>query len=167
MKVILDRDLANLYGVETSNLNKAVKRNIERFPPDFMFLLSRAEFKNLIFHFGISRWGGTRKLPYAFTELGVAMLSSVLNSDRAIRVNIQIMRTFVAIREILSSHDGLARKFEEMEKNYDRQFKVVFDAIRHLMVGPVADPVKPSRRIGFTVDRSEVAAKLVKSKRKS
>ncbi len=91
-KVILDKDLAEMYGVATFNLNKAIKRNIDRFPPDFMFQLTREEFENLIFHFGISRWGGTRKLPYAFTELGVSMLSSVLKSKRAVYVNIQIMR---------------------------------------------------------------------------
>ena len=100
-KVMLDRDLAELYEVETFNLNKAVKRNIERFPEDFMFQLNDEEFKNLIFHFGISSWGGTRKLPYAFTENGVAMLSSVLNSKRAIQVNISIMRTFTHLRELL------------------------------------------------------------------
>lgn len=135
-KVMMDRDLAALYGVETFNLNKAVKRNIDRFPDDFMFQLSSEEFKNLIFQNGISSWGGTRKLPYAFTENGVAMLSSVLNSKRAIAVNIQIMRTFTRIREMLATNTELARKIETLEKKYDSQFKVVFDAIRQLMIPP-------------------------------
>ena len=144
-KVMLDRDLAMLYGVTTSNLNKAVNRNLERFPEDFMLQLTTDEFKNLKFHFGISSWGGTRKLPYAFTENGVAMLSSVLNSKRAITANIQIMRTFTRLREMLASHKGLARKIEEMEKQYDHQFKVVFEAIKQLL-GP---PVKSKRKVGF------------------
>ncbi|MEK7297086.1 MAG: ORF6N domain-containing protein [Planctomycetota bacterium] len=146
-KVMLDKDLAALYGVETFNLNKAVKRNIDRFPEDFMFQLNNEEFKNLIFHFGISSWGGTRKFPYAFTENGVAMLSSVLNSKRAITVNIQIMRTFTKIREMLISNAELARKIESLEKKYDSQFKVVFDAIRQLMTPPETK----KRKIGFEV----------------
>jgi hypothetical protein len=145
---MLDKDLAELYGVQTFNLNKAVKRNADRFPSDFMFQLTAEEFANLKFHFGISRWGGTRKLPYAFTELGVAMLSSVLNSKRAVQVNIQIMRAFVALRELLSSHRDLARKLEEMEKKYDQQFKVVFEAIRQLLT----PEDKPKRQIGFHVE---------------
>lgn len=136
-KVMLDRDLAELYEVETFNLNKAVKRNMDRFPEDFMFQLTDEEFKNLIFHFGISSWGGTRKLPYSFTENGVAMLSSVLNSTRAIQVNISIMRTFTQLREMLSTHKDLKRKIEAMEKKYDHQFKVVFDTIKQLY--PVRD----------------------------
>ena len=144
-KVMLDRDLAMLYGVTTSNLNKAVNRNLERFPEDFMLQLTTDEFKNLKFHFGISSWGGTRKLPYAFTENGVAMLSSVLNSKRAITANIQIMRTFTRLREMLASHKGLARKIEDMEKKYDHQFKVVFDAIKQL----IEPPVKSKRKVGF------------------
>ncbi len=144
-KVMLDKDLAALYGVETFNLNKAVKRNIDRFPEDFMFQLSNEEFKNLIFHFGISSWGGTRKLPYAFTENGVAMLSSVLNSKRAVTVNIQIMRTFTKIREMLSTHKDLTRRLDELEKKYDAQFKVVFDAIKQMMIPP--DTKK--KKIGF------------------
>ena len=99
-KIMLDKDLALLYGVTTGNLNKAVKRNIKRFPEDFMFQLSKQEFENLIFQFGTSSWGGTRNLPFAFTEQGVAMLSGVLNSDRAIQVNIQIMRIFTKLREM-------------------------------------------------------------------
>jgi len=128
LKVMLDRDLAELYGVQTRDLNKAVQRNGDRFPSDFMFQLTLEEYKNLMFQFGTSRWGGTRKLPYAFTELGVAMLSSVLNSKRAVHVNMQIMRAFVALREILATHKDLARKLEEMEKKYDQQFRVVFCA---------------------------------------
>src|SRR3989344_1863206 len=104
-KVMLDRDLAVLYGVATGNLNKAVHRNMKRFPEDFMFQLNAQEFKNLKFQIGISSWGGTRKMPYAFTEQGVAMLSSVLNSDRAISVNIQIIRTFTKIRELLATNE--------------------------------------------------------------
>src|SRR3990167_1486927 len=146
-KVMLDKDLAGLYGVETFNLNKAVKRNIERFPEDFMFQLTSEEFKNLIFHFGISSWGGTRKCPYAFTENGVAMLSSVLNSKRAIQVNIQIMRTFTRIRELIATHKDLARRLDDLEKKYDSQFKIVFDAIKQLLAPP--EPKK--RKIGFIV----------------
>lgn len=144
-KVMLDKDLATLYRVETFNLNKAVKRNIDRFPEDFMFQLNNEEFKNLIFHFGISSWGGTRKLPYAFTENGVAMLSSVLNSKRAVQVNIQIMRTFTRFREMLLTHKDLKQKIEAMEKKYDYQFKVVFDTIKQLL----EPPQKPKKRIGF------------------
>lgn len=144
-KVMLDRDLAMLYGVTTSNLNKAVNRNLERFPEDFMLQLTTDEFKNLKFHFGISSWGGTRKLPYAFTENGVAMLSSVLNSKRAITANIQIMRTFTKLREMLATHKDLARKIEEMEKKYDHQFKVVFEAIKQLL----EPPVKSKGKVGF------------------
>ncbi len=144
-KVMLDKDLAELYSVTTSNLNKAVSRNIDRFPDDFMFRLSEEEFKNLKFHFGTSSWGGTRKLPRAFTEQGVAMLSSVLHSKRAIQVNVEIMRTFVRLRQMLASNAGLARKLATLEKKYDAQFKVVFDAIRSLMT----PPEKPKNRIGY------------------
>jgi phage regulator Rha-like protein len=150
-KVMLDRDLAALYGVETFNLNKAVKRNVDRFPEDFMFQLTNEEFKNLIFHFGISSWGGTRKLPYVFTENGVAMLSSVLNSKRAVQVNIQIMRTFTKIREMLASNAELSRRLDDLEKKYDSQFSVVFDAIRQLMTPP--EPKK--RKIGFGREKEE------------
>jgi len=135
-KVILDRDLSRMYGVSTGNLNKAVTRNHDRFPDDFMFSLSRKEFANLKFHTGTSSWGGTRKLPRAFTEQGVAMLSSVLRSRRAVRVNIEIMRAFVRLRQMLSAHAGLARRLDELEKKYDAQFRVVFDAIRELMAPP-------------------------------
>jgi hypothetical protein len=144
-KVMLDKDLAKLYSVTTSNLNKAVSRNIDRFPDDFMFQLSKEEFKNLKSHFGTSSWGGTRKLPRAFTEQGVAMLSSVLHSKRAIQVNVEIMRAFVRLRQMLASNAGLARKLAVLEKKYDAQFKVVFDAIRSLMT----PPEKPKSHIGF------------------
>ena len=128
-KVMLDRGLAELYGVETRVLKQAVKRNIARFPVDFMFELSRAEFDNLRSQIVISSWGGIRYRPMAFTEQGVAMLSSVLNSERAVQVNIQIMRAFTKLRQMLATHDDLRRKIEEMEQKYDQQFQVVFDAI--------------------------------------
>jgi hypothetical protein len=144
-KVILDKDLAVLYGVTTGNLNKALSRNLNRFPDDFMFQLTKEEFKNLIFHFGTSSWGGTRKMPRAFTEQGVAMLSSILHSKRAIQVNIQIMRTFIKLRKMIIADEELARKLEVLERKYDEQFKVVFDILRKLM----ELPEKPRRKIGF------------------
>ena len=144
-RVMFDKDLAALYGVTTGNLNKAVSRNIDRFPEDFMFQLTGTEFDDLKFHFGISRWGGTRKPPRAFTEQGVAMLSSVLRSKTAVQVNIQIIRTFVRLRELLATHVALARKLDALEKKYDSQCKVVFDAIRRLMT----PPSPKTRRIGF------------------
>lgn len=147
-KVMLDADLAKLYGVTTFNLNKAVKRNRDRFPVDFMFQLTPEETKNLIFQIGIpstGAWGGRRHHPYAFTEQGVAMLSSVLRSKRAVQVNIEIMRAFVRLRDMIASNKELARRLNELEKKYDRQFKVVFDAIRELMTPPET----PRRRIGF------------------
>jgi hypothetical protein len=148
-KVMLDADLAAMYGVETKVLVRAVKRNKERFPSDFMFQLSHDEFESLRFHFGTSSsWGGRRYLPYAFTEQGVAMLSSVLRSRRAARVNIEIMRAFVRLRRMLQANADLARKLATLEKKYDAQFKVVFDAIRELM----APPEKPRRSIGFRVE---------------
>ena len=147
MKVMLDMDLAALYGVETKMLKRAVKRNIERFPEDFMFKLIEKEFDNLRCQFGTSSWGGQRYLPYAFTENGVAMLSSVLNSERAITVNIQIMRTFTKLREMLATHKELKQKIEEMEEKYDAQFKIVFDAIRQIMTPPETK----EKKIGFRV----------------
>ena len=144
-KVMLDRDLAKLYGVPTKSLNLAVKRNLDRFPSDFMFQLTEEEFFNLRFQFETSSWGGQRYLPYAFTENGVAMLSSVLNSKRAVQVNIQIMRTFTKLREIISANKDLSRRLDELEKKYDAQFRVVFDAIRELMTPPETK----HRRIGF------------------
>ena len=149
-KVMLSVHLAELYGVETRVLNQAVKRNSQRFPDDFMFQLSEAEAKQLVSQNVIPHrkfFGGS--LPYAFTEQGVAMLSSVLKSKRAVQVNIEIMRAFVRLREILSTHKDLARKLEELEKKYDEQFAVVFRAIRELMAPP--EP-PPKRRIGFGVE---------------
>ena len=145
-KVILDADLAVLYGVETRVLVQAVKRNLGRFPEDFMFQLNREEFAILRSQSVTSSdWGGRRYPPYAFTEQGVAMLSSVLRSQRAIRVNIEIMRAFIRLRQILASHAVLARKLDALEKKYDAQFKEVFEAIRQLMAPP-----EPKRRaIGF------------------
>ena len=145
---MLDSDLASLYEIETFNFNKAVKRNAVRFPGDFMFQLTAEEHRNLIFQSGISSsgHGGRRHMPFVFTEQGVAMLSSVLRSQRAVLVNIEIMRTFVRLREILATHKDLARKLAELESKYDRQFKVVFDAIRRLM----AEPEPKRRSIGFT-----------------
>ncbi len=128
---MLDADLAELYWVSTKALNQAVKRNKGRFPSDFMFQLNQKEFNILKSQVVTSsQWGGRRIPPYVFTEQGVAMLSSVLNSERAIQVNIEIMRAFVRLREIVATHKGLARKLEALEKKYDSQFKVVFDAIR-------------------------------------
>lgn len=148
-KVILDSKLAELYGVPTFRLNEQVKRNIKRFPPDFMFRLTTEEADSLRSHFAIlklSRGKHRKYLPYVFTEQGVAMLSGVLNSNRAIHVNIEIMRAFVRLRQLLSSNKDLARKLEDLEKKYDVQFKVVFDAIKQLMAPP---PLPPKRRIGF------------------
>jgi len=148
-KVMLSTDLAELYEVEPRVLVQAVKRNLSRFPEDFMFQLNAHEFSILKSQFVISSWGGARRaMPYAFTEQGVAMLSSVLNSERAIQVNITIMRSFVKLRVILSSHHSLARKLEALEKKYDAQFKIVFDAIRELM----KPPALARKPIGFHPD---------------
>ena len=164
-KVMLDADLAVLYGVTTGNLNKAVARNIARFPEDFMFRLTDEESDRLRFHSGISNTtpksgtsslrsrsetssagrGGRRYAPYAFTEQGVAMLSSVLRSERAVAVNIEIVRAFVRLRLMLASNEDLSRKLAALERKYDGQFKAVFEAIRSLMTP--ASP--PRRRIGF------------------
>ncbi|MFH0773904.1 MAG: ORF6N domain-containing protein [bacterium] len=143
-KVMLDRDLAELYGVETKMLKRAVKRNINRFPEDFMFELTKEESQSLRFHFGtlkLKRGEHSKYLPYAFTEQGVAMLSSVLNSERAILVNIQIMRAFTRLRRILASHEDLRKKIEE----HDTQIKILFDAIKSLL----APPTKEQKKIGF------------------
>lgn len=150
-KVMVDSDLAELYGVLTRNLNKAVQRNHERFPADFMFRLTNEEAKILMFQIGTSSggWGGRRKLPLAFTEQGVAMLSGVLKSDRAIQVNVAIMRTFVKIRHMLTTHKDLAEKLEKLEQTYDAKFKVVFDAIRLLMQDKVSEERNPKQPIGF------------------
>ena len=144
-KIMLDRDLAILYGVETKQLTRHVRRNMERFPPSFLLNLTYQEFTNLKRQFGTSSWGGTRKPPMAFTEHGILMLSSVLNSKKAIQINIQIMETFTRLREMLLSHKELKQKIDEMEKKYDYQFKIVFEAIKKLL----EPPVKPKGRIGF------------------
>ena len=148
-KVLLDKDLAELYGVATKVLNQAVKRNLARFPDDFMIQLTAEEAEALrsqIVTLKTGRGEHRKFLPYAFTEQGVAMLSSVLNSERAIEVNIAIMRAFVRLREMIASHKDLARKLDDLERKYDSQFKMVFEAIRQLMLPP-AITKKP--RIGF------------------
>jgi hypothetical protein len=152
-KVMLDRDLAELYGVETKVLKQAVRRNIKRFPNDFMLELTKDEFENLRSQFVTSSWGGARYLPMAFTEQGVAMLSTVLKSDRAIQVNIQIMRAFTQLRQMLSTHKDLKRKIESMEKKYDQQFQVVFEAIKQLLT----EEDKPKKKIGFTAKEKQKA----------
>jgi hypothetical protein len=146
-KVMLSTDLAELYAVEPKVLVQAVKRNMRRFPPDFLFQLTYQEARNLKSQIVTSSWGGMRRsLPYAFTEQGVAMLSSILRSPRAIQVNIEIMRAFVRLRHLLSSNAELALRLEKLERKYDGHFKIVFDAIRELMKPP---PLPPKRRIGF------------------
>jgi len=149
-RVLLDVDLARLYEVTTGNLNKAVKRNASRFRIDFMFQLTAKEAENLRFQFGISSWGGRRVLPRVFTEQGVAMLSSVLKSERAVRVNIAIMRAFVNLRETLETNRELARKFKELEGRvggHDQQIAGIIEAIRQL----IAKPDASKREIGFHV----------------
>ncbi len=149
-KVMLDSDLADLYEIENKNLVRAMKRHVDRFPEDFMFQLSKQEFEILRCRIGTSsQWGGRRYPPYAFTEQGVAMLSSVLNSPRAVQVNIEIMRAFVRLRKMLTSHEELSRKIRQMENKYDKQFQVVFEAIRQLM----APPKPKKKQIGFLADR--------------
>jgi hypothetical protein len=154
-KVMLDRDLAELYGVETRILNQAVKRNEQRFPADFMFRLTEKEAKNLISQNVISSWGGTRKSPFVFTEQGVAMLSSVLNSERAIKVNIQIIRIFTRMRQLLLTHKDILVKLERLEKQMIKQnsrikqseedIQMVFAALKQLL----NPPLEPRPRIGF------------------
>ena len=148
VRVILDADIANLYGITTFNLNKAVARNRSRFPKDFMFRLTVREHQNLIFQSGISRsrsWGGARHAPYAFTEQGVSMLSSVLRSRRAVNVNIAIMRAFVELRRALATHEELRKKIEAIERRYDAKFEVVFSAIKQML----EPPARPKLTIGF------------------
>jgi len=143
LNVMLDRDLADLYGVATKVLTQAVKRNIERFPRDFMFQLTNAEFKDLRSQTVTSRWGGRRYAPYAFTEHGVAMLSSVLRSKRAVEINIAIMRTFVALREILVGNAALRRKIEK----HDEQIKYIFNILAQMKALP--EPKKSGKPFGF------------------
>jgi ORF6N domain len=153
-KVMLDRDLAELYSVETKALKQAVKRNIDRFPEDFMFVLTALELDDWRSQFVTSKSDrmGLRYPPMAFTEHGILMLSSVLRSDRAVHVNIEIMRAFVRLRQMLASNDELSRRLDELESKYDRQFKIVFDAIRNLM-----KPVEGTRKqIGFRTRRGKL-----------
>jgi len=154
-KVMLDRDLAELYGVTTGNLNKAVKRNPNRFPDDFMFQLTEEEFKNLIFQNGTSSWGGTRKMPYAFTDLGVPQLSTVLKSEQAIMVNLQIMRVFNKMQKMLLNYKDFLLKIEKIEKQlmkhddmlgkYDADIQFIFKALKQLL----NPPQEPRKQIGF------------------
>jgi hypothetical protein len=145
--VILDKDLAELYGVKTSRLNQQVRRNIERFPEDFAFLLSNEEFRALKSHFATSSatWGGRRKPPIAFTEHGALMAANILKTQVAVQASIQVVRTFVRLRTMIATHNELSEKLKTLEQKYDQQFNVVFDAIRELM----KVPDKASRRIGF------------------
>ncbi len=152
-KVMIDTDLAKLYKVQTKVLNQSVKRNIKRFPEDFMFQLTKYEMDELVTNCDrFEKLKHSTSLPYAFTEQGVAMLSTVLNSERAINVNIQIMRTFTKLREMIESNKDLKRKFDDMEKKYDTQFQVVFEAIRKL----IEPEINPKRKIGFYVADEEV-----------
>lgn len=154
-KVMLDTDLAGLYHVETKNLNKAVRRNLDRFPGDFMFQLTTEEAEDLRFQTGTSRWGGRRYFPYVFTEHGVAMLSSILRSKRAVQVNILIVRAFVQLREMLASHKDLARTIHDLErqqKEQGQQISAIFSLVKQLMDAP-------KRRVGFIVGETEKRAK--------
>ena len=159
-RVMFDTDLARLYGVATKNLNKAVKRNAKRFPADFMFQLSTKDLQSLRFQSGTSKQGrgGRRYAPYAFTEQGVAMLSSVLRSSRAVQVNVAIMRTFVRLREMLTTHEELRRKIDAMEKRYDARFQPIFDTIRQML----ETPIPGKKQIGFHA-RPELPTKSAKS----
>ena len=153
-KVMLDIDLAVLYQVETGALNRAVKRNLDRFPKDFMFQLSKGEFENLKLQFGISKWGGGRYLPYAFTEHGVTMLASVLNSDRATQMSLFIVRAFIKMREMLSTHKDLANKIEEIErkqKEHGDLLASVYSVVKQL----INEPVKEKGQFGFRVKDDE------------
>jgi phage regulator Rha-like protein len=161
-KIMLDRDLAKLYGVKTKVLNQAVKRNKARFPEDFMFQLTKEEAEEILLFSSrsqlvtLKRGQNIKYLPYAFTEQGVAMLSSVLNSERAIQVNIQIMRTFAKLRQILATHEELRRKIEDMERKYDQRFKVIFDAIKAL----VRPPEEKKLKIGFLAEKETHETKV-------
>jgi hypothetical protein len=147
-KVMLDMDLAKLYEVDTGAIVRQVKRNIERFPADFTFQLNKEEFDNLRCQIGISSWGGRRYMPYVFTEQGIAMLSSVLRSKRAVAVNIAIMRTFVKLREIIATNSALRRKIEAVERKYDEQFKLVFKILSEM----VMTDAKPKKPIGYLTE---------------
>jgi hypothetical protein len=148
-KVMLDFHIAELYQVETKTLKRAVRRNKDRFPEDFCFELTQQEYTSLRYQLGTLKRGEHSKyLPFAFTEQGIAMLSGILQSPRAVQVNIAIMRSFVRLRQVLAAHKDLVQKLEEMEKKYDKQFQIVFDAIRQILT----PPEKPKRGIGFHVD---------------
>jgi flagellar capping protein FliD len=153
IKVMIDRDLAELYGVETKTLKQAVRRNIDRFPADFMFEMNKLEFENWRSQFVTSNSDkmGLRYNPMVFTEQGVAMLSSVLRSKRAIQVNIQIMRAFTQLRQLLSTHKDLKKKIEAMEKKYDENFRIVFEAMKQLL----SEEEKPKKKIGYTVKEKQ------------
>lgn len=153
-KVMLDRDLAELYGVETKILNQAVKRNLNRFPVDFMFQLNNKEFKNLKSQIVTSSWGGLRKLPFVFTEQGIAMLSSVLNSEIAISVNIQIIRVFTRMRQILLTHKDILLQLEKIERKltgHDEDIQLIFQYLKQLL----SPPQQPRRRIGFKTSKQD------------
>ena len=154
-RVMLSHDLAELYGIETRILMQAVRRNLDRFPDDFQFLLTNQELTILISQSVTSSWGGTRKSPMAFTEQGVAMLSSVLSSPEAVAVNIQIMRTFVKLRSMLAEHEDLKRQLATLERKYDGHFKIVFDAIKELMTEPKSSSPYSGSKIGFIKDKSK------------
>lgn len=151
-KVILDADLAELYGVPVKRLNEAVRRNRARFPSDFMFQLSDDEFANLRSQIATSSWGGRRYRPHAFTEHGAIMVAAVLNSEQAVAVSVMVVRAFVRLRQLLVTHTELARKLDELERKYDAQFQGVFNAIRQLMA-PLSEATR--RRIGFQEGSSE------------
>lgn len=155
-KVMIDKDLAELYDVTTGNLNKAVKRNIKRFPEDFMFQLTKEEFEILKFQFGISSWGGTRNRPYAFTEQGVAMLSGILNSDRAINVNIQIMRIFTKLRQMFTDNLSVKLEIEEIKKklqNQDKNIELVFNYLDELI--EKHDNPPPRKEVGYKIPKTK------------
>ena len=151
VKVMLDRDLAELYSVETKRLKEQVRRNIERFPEDFMFELTKEELENLRSQFATSSWGGARYLPMAFSEHGVLMLSSVLKSERAVQVNIQIMRTFIKLREALIDNKDLRRELEELKQITEERFQVVFETLDQLLTVES----KPKKKIGYTVKEKQ------------
>jgi phage regulator Rha-like protein len=161
-KVMLDRDLAELYGVETKRLKEQVRRNIERFPEDFMFELTKEELKNLRSQFATSSWGGARYSPMAFTEHGVLMLSSVLKSERAVQVNIQIMRTFIKLREALLDNEDIRKELEGLKQITEERFRIVFETLDQLLT--VEN--KPKKKIGYTVKEKQKAfGKKTKKKR--
>ncbi len=152
-KVMLDRDLAELYGVETRRLKEQVRRNIERFPEDFMFELTKEELKNLRSQFATSSWGGARYSPMAFTEHGILMLSSVLKSERAVQVNIQIMRTFIKLREALLDNEDIRKELEGLKQITEKRFRIVFETLDQLLT--VEN--KPKKKIGYTVKEKQKA----------